>query len=58
MTMRKMCTVGLRPMMMAALMLCALGATAQEKLTLTLNQAVEIALSDNPTNQVLNRPFS
>ena len=52
MTMRKMCTVGLRPMMMAALMLCALGATAQEKLTLTLNQAVEIALSDNPTIQV------
>ena len=50
--MRKMCTVGLRPMMMAALMLCALGATAQEKLTLTLNQAVEIALSDNPTIQV------
>lgn len=52
MTMRKMCTVGLRPMMMAVLMLCALGATAQEKLTLTLNQAVEIALSDNPTIQV------
>ena len=50
--MRKMCTVGLRPMMMAVLMLCALGATAQEKLTLTLNQAVEIALSDNPTIQV------
>lgn len=50
--MRKMCTVGLRPMMMAVLMLCALGATAQEKLMLTLNQAIEIALNDNPTIQV------
>ena len=52
MTMRKMCSIGIRPMMMAALMLCALGATAQEKLTLTLDQAIEIALSDNPTIQV------
>ena len=52
MTMKKMCTIGLRPMMMVALTLCALGTVAQEKLTLTLNQAVEIALSDNPTIQV------
>lgn len=50
--MKKMCTLGLRPMMMVALAFCALGATAQEKLTLTLNQAIEIALSDNPTIQV------
>ena len=47
-----MCNVGIRPMMMVALMFCTLGAVAQEKLTLTLNQAVEIALSDNPTIQV------
>ena len=38
--------------MMAALALCALAATAQEKLALTLDQAIEIALSDNPTIQV------
>ena len=50
--MRKMCGIGIRPMMMMALMLCALGAKAQEKLTLTLEQAIEIALSDNPTIQV------
>ncbi len=50
--MRKMCKFGLRPMMMAALALCALAATAQEKLALTLDQAIEIALSDNPTIQV------
>ena len=52
MTMRKMCSIGIRPMMMVALMLCALGTKAQEKLTLTLDQAIEIALSDNPTIQV------
>lgn len=50
--MRKMCGIGIRPMMMVALMLCALGIKAQEKLTLTLEQAIEIALSDNPTIQV------
>lgn len=50
--MRKMCGIGIRPMMMVALMLCALGTKAQEKLTLTLEQAIEIALSDNPTIQV------
>ena len=50
--MRKMCGIGIRPMMMVALMLCALGIKAQEKLTLTLEQAIEIAISDNPTIQV------
>ena len=50
--MRKMCGIGIRPMMMVALMLCALGTKAQEKLALTLEQAIEIALSDNPTIQV------
>ncbi len=50
--MKKMCTVGKRPIMMAILCLCALGAVAQEKLALTLEQAIEIALSDNPTIQV------
>ncbi|MBR5847466.1 MAG: TolC family protein [Bacteroidaceae bacterium] len=43
---------GLKPVMMAAICLCAMGATAQEKLALTLEQAIEIALSDNPTIQV------
>ena len=52
MTMRKMCKFGLRPMMMATLALCTLAATAQEKLALTLDQAIEIALSDNPTIHV------
>ena len=42
----------MRPMMMAALALCTLGATAQETLRLTLDQAIKIALSDNPTIQV------
>lgn len=50
--MKKMCKFGLRPMMMAAFALCTLAATAQEKLALTLDQAIEIALSDNPTIQV------
>ncbi len=50
--MKKMCTVGKRPIMIAILCLCALGAMAQEKLALTLEQAIEIALSDNPTIQV------
>ena len=50
--MRKMCKFGLRPMMMATLALCTLAATAQEKLALTLDQAIEIALSDNPTIHV------
>ena len=50
--MKKMCKFGLRPMMMAAFALCTLAATAQEKLALTLEQAIEIALSDNPTIQV------
>ena len=52
MTMRKMCGIGIRPMMMVVLMFCALATKAQEKLTLTLDQAIEIALSDNPTIQV------
>ena len=50
--MKKMCTIGKRPIMMAALCFCALGALAQEKLALTLEQAIEIAISDNPTIQV------
>ncbi len=50
--MKKMRTVGKRPIMMTILCLCALGAMAQEKLALTLEQAIEIALSDNPTIQV------
>lgn len=50
--MRKMCGIGIRPMMMVVLMLCALGTKAQGKLALTLEQAIEIALSDNPTIQV------
>lgn len=50
--MKKMCTVGKRPIMMAILCLYAWGAMAQEKLALTLDQAIEIALSDNPTIQV------
>ena len=53
--MKKMCTVGKRPIMMAILCLCALGAMAQEKLALTLEQAIEIALSDNPTIQVAEK---
>ena len=51
-TMKKMWTVGIRPIMVAALTLCTLGATAQETLKLTLDQAVQIALSDNPTIEV------
>ena len=50
--MKKMWFAGLKPVMMAAICLCAMGATAQEKLALTLEQAIEIALSDNPTIQV------
>lgn len=50
--MKRMWTIGIRPMMMAALALCTLGATAQETLGLTLDQAIKIALSDNPTIQV------
>ena len=50
--MKKMCGIGIRPMMMVTLMFCALGTMAQDKLTLTLDQAIEIALSDNPTIQV------
>ena len=50
--MRKMWTIGIRPMMMAALALCTLSATAQETLKLSLDKAIEIALSDNPTIEV------
>ena len=50
--MRKMWTIGIRPMMMAALAFCTLGVTAQETLKLTLDKAIEIALSDNPTIEV------
>ena len=53
--MKKMWTIGIRPMMMAALALCTLGATAQETLRLTLDQAIEIALSDNPTIEVADQ---
>ena len=53
--MKKMWTIGMRPMMMAALVLCTLGATAQETLRLTLEQAIEIALSDNPTIEVADQ---
>ena len=50
--MKRMWTIGIRPMMMVALALSTLGATAQETLRLTLDQAIKIALSDNPTIQV------
>ena len=53
--MKKMWTIGIRPMMMAVLVLCTLGATAQETLRLTLDKAIEIALSDNPTIEVANQ---
>ena len=53
--MKKMLTIGMRPMMMAVLVLCTLGATAQETLRLTLDKAIEIALSDNPTIEVANQ---
>ena len=53
--MKKMWTIGIRPMMMAALALCTLGATAQETLRLTLDKAIEIALSDNPTIEVADQ---
>ena len=42
-TMKKMWTIGMRPIMMAALALCAMGTMAQETLRLTLDQAIEIA---------------
>lgn len=47
-----MWTIGRRPIMIATLVLGALGAMAQEKMKLTLDQAIEIALSDNPTIRV------
>ena len=53
--MKKMWTIGIRPMMMVALAVCSLGATAQETLRLTLDKAIEIALSDNPTIEVANQ---
>ena len=53
--MKKMWTIGIRPMMMVALALCTLGATAQETLRLTLDKAIEIALSDNPTIKVADQ---
>lgn len=53
--MKKMWTIGIRPMMMVALALCSLGATAQETLRLTLDKAIEIALSDNPTIEVADQ---
>ena len=53
--MKRMWTIGIRPMMMAALALCTLGATAQETLRLTLDKAIEIALSDNPTIEVADQ---
>ena len=53
--MKRMWTIGIRPMMMAALALYTLGATAQETLRLTLDKAIEIALSDNPTIEVADQ---
>ena len=53
--MKKMWNIGMRPMMVAVLVLCTLGATAQEALRLTLDKAIEIALSDNPTIEVANQ---
>ena len=50
--MKKMWFAGLRLAMMAAICFSAMDATAQERLALTLEQAIEIALSDNPTIQV------
>ena len=50
--MKKMWFVGLRSAMMVAICFSAMGTTAQERLALTLEQAIEIALSDNPTIQV------
>lgn len=50
--MNKMRFAGLKPVMMATICLCVMGVTAQETLTLSLNQAIEIALSDNPTIKV------
>ena len=50
--MKKMWFAGLRSAMMVTIYLSAMGATAQERLALTLEQAIEIALSDNPTIQV------
>lgn len=44
--------VGLRSAMMVAICFSVMGTTAQERLALTLEQAIEIALSDNPTIQV------
>ena len=53
--MKRMWTIGIRPMMMAVLALFTLGATAQETLRLTLNKAIGIALSDNPTIEVADQ---
>ena len=53
--MKKMWTIGMRPMMMVVLALCTLSVAAQETLRLTLDKAIEIALSDNPTIEVANQ---
>ena len=53
--MKRTWTIGIRPMMMVALALCTLGATAQETLRLTLDKAIEIALSENPTIEVADQ---
>ena len=51
--MKKMWTIGVKSMMLlAALALCKVNAIAQETLRLTLDQAIEIALNDNPTIEV------
>ena len=51
--MRKMWTIGVKSMMLlTTFALCKVNAIAQETLRLTLDQAIEIALNDNPTIEV------
>lgn len=50
--MKKKSVIGRVPILLATLCLCAMTTQAQEKMTLTLDQAIEIALSDNPTIRV------
>lgn len=50
--MKKKSVIGRVPILLATLCLCAMTTQAQEKMKLTLDQAIEIALSDNPTIRV------
>ena len=51
--MKKMWTIGVKSMMLlTTFALCKVNAIAQETLRLTLDQAIEIALNDNPTIEV------